>query len=127
VNHLIPDETERRFEQIMAAVLRAGVALSAATALVGAALYLSRHAGSIPSYRTFISEPADLRSVSGIVSGAKALRGRSVIQLAMLLLIATPVARVVFATAGFLRQRDWTYVVIAATVLALLIYGLTRA
>ena len=42
-------------------------------------------------------------------------------QLGLLLLIATPIARVVFSIFGFMRQRDWLYVGVTATVLALLV------
>ena len=47
-------------------------------------------------------------------------RGRALIQLGLLLLIATPVARVAFSVFAFERQRDWTYVGITLFVLAVL-------
>jgi uncharacterized membrane protein len=46
------------------------------------------------------------------------------VTMAVLLLIATPIARVVFALIGFARQRDWMYVGVSAIVLALLAYSL---
>jgi uncharacterized membrane protein len=46
------------------------------------------------------------------------------VQLGLLLLIATPIGRVVFSVAGFARQRDWLYVGITLVVLALLAYSL---
>ena len=51
-------------------------------------------------------------------------RGRGLIQLGVLLLIATPVARVVFSAWAFARQRDWTYVLVTLFVLAVLLFGL---
>ena len=48
----------------------------------------------------------------------------SVIQLGILLLIATPVVRVVFCVVGFARQRDRLYVAVSSLVLAILIYSL---
>jgi uncharacterized membrane protein len=47
------------------------------------------------------------------------------IQLGLLLLIATPVARVAFSVAAFAMQRDRLYVVVALIVLAVLMYSLT--
>ena len=91
----------------------------------GGVVYLLRHGHEVPDYRVFRGEPGDLRSVSGIVSDARSLSGRGLIQLGLLLLIATPIARVVFSVAGFLRQRNWMYVVITLLVLALLAYSLT--
>jgi uncharacterized membrane protein len=46
------------------------------------------------------------------------------IQLGLLLLIATPVARVAFSAAAFAMQRDRLYVVVALIVLAVLMYSL---
>ena len=68
--------------------------------------------------------PSDLRSLSGIISDARSLSGRGLIQLGLLLLIATPVARVIFSVVGFFRQRDWMYVAITMMVLLLLGYSL---
>ncbi|HZT76267.1 MAG TPA: DUF1634 domain-containing protein [Vicinamibacterales bacterium] len=50
-----------------------------------------------------------------------------VVQVGLLLLIATPIARVVFSVVGFSRQRDWLYVAVTLTVLALLLYSLAWA
>jgi uncharacterized membrane protein len=44
--------------------------------------------------------------------------------LGILLLIATPVARVIFTVFAFAHERDWTYVVVTLIVLALLLYSL---
>ena len=53
------------------------------------------------------------------------MRARSIIQAGILLLIATPIARVAFSLAGFGLERDGKYVVITAIVLAVLLYSLT--
>ncbi|MGD0007842.1 MAG: DUF1634 domain-containing protein [Terriglobia bacterium] len=80
---------------------------------------------NIIEFTVFVGEPADLRNVSGIVRDALALRGRGLIQLGLLLLIATPVARVAFSVVAFAMQRDRLYVVVALIVLAVLMYSLT--
>ena len=59
-----------------------------------------KHGHAVPEYRVFRGEPGDLRSISGIVSDARSLGGRGLIQLGLLLLIATPIARVVFSVVG---------------------------
>jgi len=46
------------------------------------------------------------------------------IQLGLLLLIATPVARVAFSVVAFAMQRDRLYVAVALIVLAVLMYSL---
>ena len=102
-----------------------GVTLAAAVVLFGGTVYLVRHGCAAPQYHVFVGEPTDLRTVSGIVKDALAFRGRGLIQLGLLLLIATPVARVAFSVAAFAIQRDRLYVVVTLIELAVLMYSLT--
>jgi uncharacterized membrane protein len=117
--------TDQYVEELIGNLLRVGVTLAAAVVLFGGSIYLVRHGLAAPHYSVFVGEPADLRTVSGIVRDALALRGRGLIQLGLLLLIATPVARVAFSVAAFAMQRDRLYVVVALIVLAVLMYSLT--
>jgi uncharacterized membrane protein len=109
---------------IIGNLLRFGVVLSALIVLFGAVIYLLRHGHSPTEYRMFRGEPTDLRSVRGILRDALALRGRGIIQLGLLFLIATPVARVAFSIFGFAEERDRMYVVVASIVLLVLLYSL---
>jgi uncharacterized membrane protein len=63
--------------------------------------------------------------VRGIVSGIPGFHWGRVIQLGLVLLMATPVARVAFSVVAFVMQRDRTYVTITLIVLAVLLFGLT--
>ena len=65
-----------------------------------------------------------MRTISGILHEALVLSGRGLIQLGLLILIATPIARVAFSFFAFLYQRDWLYVVVTLMVLGLLLYSL---
>jgi uncharacterized membrane protein len=76
------------------------------------------------NYRVFQGEPAELRTISGIFREAVHFSGRGLIQLGLLLLIATPVARVLFSVFAFIYEKDWTYVLVTLMVLALLSYSL---
>jgi len=116
--------TDKRMDEIIGRLLQAGVILSALFVLAGGAVYVARHPEPVTDYRVFQGEPEELRTVSGIVHEAVALHGRGLIQLGLLLLIATPIARVAFSAVAFLYQRDWTYVVVTLIVLGLLVYGL---
>ena len=87
-------------------------------------MYLARHPFPVIDYRVFQGEPENLRTVSGIFSEAKAFHGRGLIQLGLLVLIATPIARVTFSVFAFFYQRDWKYVVFTLIVLGLLLYSL---
>src|SRR5262245_46201598 len=115
---------EERFEQFLGNLLRAGVVLATAVVLLGGVLYLVRHGGEQPDRRVFHGEPADLRNPAGIVESAMQLSGRGVIQVGLLLLVATPVARVGFSVVGFLRERDFIYAVLTLIVLAVLLFSL---
>ncbi len=117
--------TEKRMEAIIAFLLLFGVAFSAAVVGVGGVLYLLRHGLERPDYMVFHGEPPDLRSLRGIMSDVVSLRGRGMIELGVLLLVATPVARVAFSIFGFLRQRDYTYVVVTLIVLSFLMLSLS--
>jgi uncharacterized membrane protein len=75
-------------------------------------------------FRVFRGEPADLRDVRGIIRDTLALRARGIIQLGLLLLIATPVARVAFSIFGFAEERDRMYVVFTVIVFSILLYSL---
>jgi uncharacterized membrane protein len=116
--------TDRRIENILGNLLRAGVILSAAIVFCGAVLYLVRHGHAPADYRVFQGEPSDLRSVAGIVRDAVKFSGRGVIQLGLLFLIATPVARVILSIWGFAAEHDRMYVVFTVIVLAILIFSL---
>jgi uncharacterized membrane protein len=116
--------TEQEVEGIVGNLLRVGVMLAAVVVFVGGVLYLIRHGSSVPDYRVFHGEPTDLRGISGIVTDVLALRSRGIIQLGLLLLVGTPVARVAFSAFAFARQRDHTYVIVTLSVLAVLLYSL---
>src|SRR5579864_2317449 len=116
--------TDQRMENVLGNLLRAGVLLSALVVSIGGAIYLWRHGQSPVNFRVFRGEPADLRDVRGIIGAAVALHGRGIIQLGLLLLIATPVARVAFSIFGFAQERDRMYVVFTAIVFLILLYSL---
>lgn len=119
--------TDERVERVIGTLLRWGVILAAAVVLAGGVMYLARYGSTIPDYRVFRGEPSDLRTVSGIVTGAISWHSRGLILFGLLLLIATPVARVAFSVVAFALQRDRTYVVVTLIVLAVLLCSLTRA
>ena len=116
--------TDQKVEGVIGNLLRTGVILSATVVLIGAAIYLLRHGGSPADYRVFQGEPNDLRSLPGIIQRSIHLSGRGIIQLGLLALIATPVARVAFAIYGFAAEGDRLYVAFSALVLAVLLYSL---
>jgi len=124
VNELRIRWNDERVESIMGSLLRAGVLVAAGVVLAGGILFLVRHGTEAPRYGVFQGEPTDLRTVSGIVADAGALRGRGIIQLGLLILLATPVARVAFSVFAFALERDTLYAVVTLFVLAVLTFSL---
>ncbi len=116
--------SDHTIEKVVGNLLRIGVTVAAAFVAAGAVVFLVRHGGDHPQYGMFRGEPSDLSTVRGIVAAALEGRGRGLIQLGLLLLVATPVARVVFSVAGFALERDRTYVAITLVVLAVLAFSL---
>lgn len=116
--------TDQKIDAIMGHLLRTGVVLTAILVFSGGVVFLIRHHQPVIDYRVFRGEPEALRSIPGIFGEAWAFRGQGLIQLGLLVLIATPVARVVFSVLAFLYQRDWLYVGVTLLVLGLLLFGL---
>ncbi len=115
---------DTRIEIIVGVLLRTGVILAAAVVLFGAVLYLVHHGHEIPNYKAFHGEPESLKSPVDIVHGVTELNARAIIQLGLLLLIATPVARVLFSAIAFAIERDWMYVGITLIVFFVLMFSL---
>jgi len=116
--------TDQKVENIIGNLLRVGVLTSAIVVFFGGAVYLARHGRSTVDYRVFQGEPTDYRQISGIFHEALQFRGRGIIQLGLLLLIATPVARVIFALFGFAAEKDRMYAGFTAIVLVILLFSL---
>src|SRR5580692_9163766 len=91
---------DQRLETIIGQLLRAGVLLAAATVLIGGILYLVQHHSDPVNYSVFAPGVADTRSVSGIVQSAAHGQSEAIIQVGLLLLILTPIARVAVAIVG---------------------------
>lgn len=119
-----PAVDDRRIELMLGNLLRIGVTLAALVVLIGAVIYLNRYAGQAADFSVFRGEASALRSLPTIFGGAMHLHGKSIIQFGLLLLIATPVARVVFSAIGFAIERDYLYVGLTLIVLAVLLYSL---
>ena len=115
---------DQRVEDIIARLLRAGVLTAAFVVIAGAILYLGGAPRARVSYRSFHGEPEQLTNVHGIVRLAFSGHAVGIMQLGLLLLIATPIARVAFSVFAFAAERDRMYVMFTLIVLAVLLYSL---
>lgn len=112
---------DKDVELALGKLLRWGVVLSSIVVLTGGIIYLSRNAGSLPHYHSFRGLLLPFHDLSDIFKGIAEGNGRAIIQSGIILLIATPVARVLFSIIGFIKEQDWLYVLIASIVLAIII------
>lgn len=112
---------DKQVESLIGQVLRAGVLLSSFVTLIGLVLYLLHHASATPSYHEFHSVTSPLRSVYQTIPIAFHGSPLAIIQLGVLLLIATPVARVAFLVGAFALERDRMYVAVSGWVLVILL------
>ena len=120
----LQDWFDQRIEIVIAQLLRAGVLAAAFVVLAGAVLYLGPHPQARVDYHTFRGEPEQLRTVDGVLHSAFAGQSAGIMQLGLLLLIATPIARVGFSIVGFAMEGDRMYVAFTLLVLAILLYSL---
>ncbi len=117
------DWNDDRVQHLLGRLLRAGVLIAGAVVLVGGIVFLAQYGSTLPDYRVFHGEPRILRRVPAIVRDALTLDGRGIIQFGLLLLVATPIARVVFSVIAFALERDYLYVMLTLFVLGILVYS----
>ena len=116
--------TDYDLEAVMGRLLIVGVAISGILILIGGVTFLINEGLTQPHFKTFRGLPQNLKSVKQILAGFIHFDSLSVIQTGLLLLIATPIARVVFSIIGFFFERDYLYVLISAIVLAIIAYSI---
>ena len=118
---------DQRLETIIGQLLRAGVLLSAAIVTVGGILYLVRFHAAPVDFHRFVAGGPDIRTVAGILRSAAHLESTGLMQIGLVLLILTPVARVALAVVGFALERDRLYTVVSLIVLVILAISLIHA
>jgi len=115
---------DRRIEQIIGTLLQVGVLVSAAVVLGGGIWLLVEGGSGRPDYQRFRPLNATLRTPAGVIASLRHPDPQSFIQFGLLLLIATPVARVILSLVAFALQRDRVYVLVTFVVLTVLVYSL---
>ncbi len=112
------DALIRKTELVISGVLRGGVLLSVAVILAGVCYYYAlRLLGHLP----YTSFPDTLAEVG---AGLKAAQPTAIITAGLLVLLATPVLRVAVSIVAFAIEKDRTYIIITAIVLAILLFSI---
>lgn len=110
-------------QSIIGWILRIGVYLSIAIVFFGGLFYMYRHGHTIADYSIFKGVP-DFVQPANIIHGIFTLRGRAIIQAGIILLIATPIVRVIFSALGFFLEKDYLYTGITLLVLLIIVMSM---
>src|SRR6185437_10574554 len=122
-------------------LLRVGVVIAAVLVAIGGVMALRHPESTVPSFRVFhapghavsgeaataaAAPHAAIYSIAAVFHHLRDGSGAGIIALGLLVLIATPIARVIFAIVGFARERDILYTVVSFAVLAILVFSLVH-
>ncbi|MFC6644620.1 DUF1634 domain-containing protein [Granulicella cerasi] len=122
--------TDKSLERLISLTLRGGVLAATTLGLLGGALALITAHPQPAEFHHFIGEASLFASPASTVrllfstSAKLADRGQALAQLGIIVLLLTPIIRVLFSIIGFALERDRIYVVITCIVLATLTVSL---
>lgn len=118
---------DEKMAGVISLLLIAGLLCSLVLVTVSGVIFVWTNPHVITNYKVFTGEPADLRAIDAVFRDALKGNLRAVMQLGVVVLIGTPVARVAFSVLTFALEKDIKYVIFSALVLAGLLYSLTCA
>lgn len=118
--------SDRDIQVILGTLLRVGVIASMSVVLIGGGVYLYFNYAAAINYSNFNAHNAKFSAISAVFFGLAHGDGAAIIQFGILLLIFTPVLRIVFSVFGFLIERDYLYVLIGLLVLAVILFSLSN-
>ena len=110
-------------ENVIGYLLRYGVITASLVVLAGGIVYLFRHGHQLPEYKQFRGEPDKMRDPRLMWQAVMRGEGRPLIQLGLLVLIATPIARIAFSIFGYLLEKDYLYTVLTVIVLLVILWN----
>jgi uncharacterized membrane protein len=121
--HNNTENIDRSIEAILGNLLRIGVIIAGSIVIIGAVLFLVRHGFETPSYHIFKPDSFNLSDIRDLFRGITTFSSVSIMELGILLLIATPVLRVFFSVFAFAYEKDYMYVIFTFIVLTVLIFS----
>lgn len=117
------DILDKSIESMLGNLLRTGVITAGIVVVIGAVVFLVRHGSEIPSYHIFKPDTFNFSDFRNLFHGIITFRSVSIMELGILLLIATPVLRVIFSIFAFAYEKDYMYVVFTIIVLLILVFS----
>lgn len=113
-----------KLECMISQLLKWGIWIACLITVIGGLFYLYHEGKSPIEYQIFVGEPAFLTSMRGAIRSTLAGNPEALIQVGVILLIATPLARVIACFSTFLSHREWLYVPICLITLLVLLSSL---
>jgi uncharacterized membrane protein len=110
-------------EKVIGYLLRYGVLTASVVVLAGGIVYLYRHGHQLPEYSQFSGEPDKYRKPGLMWQAMLRGEGRPLIMLGLLILIATPIARIAVSILGYLLEKDYLYTVLTVIVLLVILWN----
>jgi len=124
-NKPAPPAEKERMELTVARLLNLGLLLSTLVIVSGGVLLVIEQGATPIDFKNLHGQALTLASVPSIVVAAATLDARAVIEIGLLLLVATPIARVALSIFLFLKKADYLYVGITGAVLAILLFAVS--
>ena len=116
---------DQDIEKLIGYLLRYGVITASLIVFIGGIIYLHQYQhDSIPAYHTFVGERAGYTTISQIFGGVGSFNAKGIIQLGVLVLIATPILRIFFSLIGFILEKDRLYILITFVVLSVMLFSI---
>ncbi|HTI58193.1 DUF1634 domain-containing protein [Mucilaginibacter sp.] len=115
---------DKDMQAVIGWILRTGVFVSTAFVITGGIIFLVNHGHSQIDFASFNKVPDFISHIKGVIQGVIHLKGQAIIQFGIVLLIATPVFRVLFAGIGFLIEKDYLYTFISTLVLLIILISM---
>jgi len=113
---------DRDVEKIVGQLLRFGVITASLVVLLGGILFLTQSGNAPrPDYHIFKGEQDSFITFKGIFMGLFTFKPMAIIQFGVLLLIITPIMRIVFSLVAFMLEKDKLYVIITLIVLGIIL------
>lgn len=117
------ENLDRNIETVLGNLLRIGVIIAGSVVIIGAVLFLVRHGLEIPSYHIFKPDSFNFSDFRDLFRGIITFRSVSIMEIGILLLIATPFLRVLFSVFAFAYEKDYMYVIFTVIVFIILIFS----
>lgn len=123
--HQTPTEEIHKIEGVLSILLRLGVSVSLAIVVFGTIVSFAHHPGYYRGNNdlaVLIGGKASFPHTLGQTwKGVREFRGQAIVVVGLLLLICTPVMRVVISIVVFAYEKDWKYVWMTTVVLVFLL------